>query len=367
MPVVADHDARRARLRERLEVAEVPVDALLVTSLVNVRYLTGFSGSNGALLVPSSASDDPLLATDGRYTTQAGSEAPDLALLVARSCAPALAEQAAGLGLLTVGFEPHDVTVELLDQLRRAAPGVRLVPVAREVEELRAVKDDAELALLTEACEITSAAFDELVDAGAWVGRTEQEVAFDLEQRMRALGAEALAFETIVGAGEHAAVPHHSPGHRPLAVGDLVVLDFGARVAGYHADMTRTVVLGEPADWQSEIHTVVRAAQRAGREALTVGTACEAVDAAARDVITEAGFGEAFGHGTGHGVGLEIHEAPALGPGATGRLSARMPVTVEPGVYLPGRGGVRIEDTLVVTDDGPVALTTTSRELRVLR
>jgi Xaa-Pro aminopeptidase len=367
------HAARRARLRELITATGAPVvDAMLVTSLVDVRYLSGFSGSNAALLVPADDADDPLLATDGRYVTQADSESPDVPLVVARACAVALAEQAAGRGLLRLGVDRSAVTLALADDLRRAAPGVQLVPTVSPVATLRAVKDDDEIAAITEACRISDAALAASLASDRWVGAPERTVAARLEHRMRELGAEGTAFETIVGAGPNSAVPHHRPTSRPLTAGDLVVVDFGARVAGYHADMTRTFVVGPPADWQQEVFDVVRGAQRAGRAALRPGARCVDVDAAARDVVSAAGHAERFGHGLGHGVGLEIHEAPQVGPAATGTMAARMTVTVEPGIYLPERGGVRIEDTLVVgsvtgTAGGTsTALTTTARDLRVL-
>jgi Xaa-Pro aminopeptidase len=183
---------------------------------------------------------------------------------------------------------------------------------------------------------------------------------------MLLLGAEAPSFETIVAAGANAAIPHHRPDATVLRDGDLLKLDFGATVDGYHSDMTRTVVLGHAADWQREIYELVATAQAAGRAALTVGADVVAVDAAARELIAAAGRAEHFTHGLGHGVGLEIHEAPGIGPLGAGKLAAGMAVTVEPGVYLPGHGGVRIEDTLIVTDDAPELLTLTSKELLVL-
>jgi Xaa-Pro aminopeptidase len=240
---------------------------------------------------------------------------------------------------------------------------VRLGPA---VEQLRTVKDDGELALLREACAIGDRALRETLERTA-PGQTEREVARRLEACMVELGAEGVAFETIVATGPNSAIPHHRPTDREILRGDLLKIDFGARYSGYHADCTRTVVVGgTPADWQREIHDVVRRAQRAGRHALRVGADLRAVDAAARDVVVEAGYGDAFPHGLGHGVGLEIHEAPMLGVRATGRLAGRTPVTVEPGVYLPGRGGVRIEDTLVVGEGTPELLTTTSKDLLVL-
>jgi Xaa-Pro aminopeptidase len=350
---------RRDRLRERARTAGL--DAVLVTRLVNVRYLTGFTGSNAALLVPADGPD--VLCTDGRYTIQAGLQAPDVELLIERSSATALA--ARGFGRL--GFESHDVTVDLHAALAERAGG-ELVSIRRAVEELRAVKDDVEVELLRQACAIADRALADLIAAGGLrAGRTEREVGRDLDARMLDHGAEAPSFETIVATGPDSAIPHHRPEDRPLERGDLVKLDFGAEYGGYHSDMTRTFVLGAPAGWQREIYELVAAAQAAGRAALAVGADVRAIDAASRDVIAAAGRAEEFGHGLGHGVGLEIHEAPALSPLGAGTLVDRMAVTVEPGVYLPGRGGVRIEDTLVVREGAePELLTRTSKDLTVL-
>jgi Xaa-Pro aminopeptidase len=353
---------RREKLRAVARAGGL--DAVLVTRLVNVRYLTGFTGSNGVLLVPADGPD--VLCTDGRYTTQAGVQAPDLELLVDRTSAVALTARAVADGHRRLGFESHDVTVDL--HARLAGQAAELVSVGRAVETLRAVKDDEEIALLREACAIADRALADLIDAGGLrPGRTEQEVGRDLDARMLDHGAHAPSFETIVAAGPDSAVPHHRPTDRVLATGDLVKLDFGAEYGGYHSDMTRTLVLGAPADWQREVYDLVRAAQTAGREALAIGAEVAAVDAAARSVIAAAGRADEFAHGLGHGVGLEIHEAPALSPLGVGTLVDRMAVTVEPGVYLPGRGGVRIEDTLVVHDGSePELLTLTTKDLVVL-
>jgi Xaa-Pro aminopeptidase len=343
------------------------VDAVLVTRLVNVRYLTGFTGSNGALLVPADGGRADVLCTDSRYTLQAGEQSPEVELLVERASATALAGRAAADGYSKLGFESHDVTVDLHRDLADRAGG-ELVSVRRAVEDLRAIKDDGEVELLREACAIADRALADLIsDGGLRAGRTEREVGRDLDARMLSHGADAPSFETIVATGPNSAIPHHRPDHRRLERGDLVKLDFGAEYGGYHSDMTRTLVLGPPADWQREVYELVHTAQAAGRAALRIGAELAAIDAAARDVIVAAGRAEEFGHGLGHGVGLEIHEAPALSPLGAGTLADRMAVTVEPGVYLPGRGGVRIEDTLVVREGAePELLTLTSKDLTVL-
>ncbi|SCX50805.1 Xaa-Pro aminopeptidase [Klenkia marina] len=356
-----DHAGRRERLRA--VAAERGLDAVLVTDLLNVRYLTGFTGSNGAFLLRTDGTD--LFGTDGRYTTQAGTQVPDVELVVDRSTVAALAGAAAGVGRL--GYESHVVTVDGLRALEQAAEGVELVSVRRAVEALRAVKDPDEVEALRRACTVADQALAELAAEGALrPGRTELAVGRELDARMLALGAEAPSFETIVAAGANSAIPHHRPDGTELRGGDFLKLDFGATVDGYHSDMTRTVVLGHPAAWQTEVYALVRESQAAGRAALAVGADVTAVDAASRDVIAAAGHAEHFTHGLGHGVGLEIHEAPGISALGAGTLAAGMAVTVEPGVYLPGHGGVRIEDTLIVTDGEPELLTLTSKELLVL-
>jgi Xaa-Pro aminopeptidase len=361
-----DHAGRRARLAGVL--ADADADAALVTGVANVRYLTGLASSNAALLVPRKGGGlaGGLLATDGRYVEQAAACCPDLELVVARDVARALLERAAAAGAGVVAVETHVLTVDTFDDLADATPA-RLVPLGRAVEGLRAAKNPAEVALLRCCAQLADRALAGLLaDGGVRAGRAEREVAADLEARMRALGAEAPAFETIVASGPRGALPHARPSDRPLAPGDLVVLDFGARVDGYHSDCTRTVALAPVSDWQRDLHALVAAAQSAGIAALRPGAEGAGVDAAARAVIDDAGHGEHYPHGLGHGVGLEVHEAPGLGPSAPGRLPSRAVVTVEPGVYLPGRGGVRTEDLLVVHDTGPELLTTSPAELLVL-
>jgi Xaa-Pro aminopeptidase len=357
---------RRDALRRT--AAERGLDAVLVTNLLNVRYLTGFTGSNGVLLVRADGAD--LFGTDGRYTTQAATQVPDVEVLVDRATVAGIAREAVRRGAGRLGYESHDLTVDGLAQLETVlaeAGGAELASVRRAVEIQRAIKDDDEIESLRRACAVADQALAELAAEGALrPGRTELQVGRELDARMLTLGAEAPSFETIVAAGANSAIPHHRPDSTELRDGDLLKLDFGATVDGYHSDMTRTVVLGHAADWQREIYELVAASQAAGRAALAVGADVVAVDAASRRVIADAGHGEHFSHGLGHGVGLEIHEAPGIGPLGAGTLAAGMAVTVEPGVYLPGHGGVRIEDTLIVTDDEPELLTLTSKELLVL-
>jgi Xaa-Pro aminopeptidase len=256
-------------------------------------------------------------------------------------------------GVRRLGFEAQEMTVAR--HVALAQPGdLELLPLGPVVEELRVTKDEEEIALLARACAITGAAFDQAVPR-IRAGMTERELATAIERAMVDAGAEKPAFDTIVASGAHGAIPHHAPGGRRFEPGDMITIDCGARYGGYHADMTRTVVLGPPAAWQQEIYALVATAQQAGIEAAVPGAAAADVDAAARDIIKAAGHGEHFGHGLGHGVGLEIHEAPALGVARPGKLGDRVPITVEPGVYLPGMGGVRIEDTLVVRSGAGLA------------
>jgi Xaa-Pro aminopeptidase len=356
-----NHEHRRAHLLDC--VRQTGGDAVLITRLVNIRYLTGFAGSNAALLL---GDDQAVLATDGRYITQASAEAPDAELLVDRECGPALVRRAGRDGIRRLAFEAHDVTVEAHQELCGLDEAPELLPLGHVVEQLRIVKDEGELALLREACAIGDRALQDILGRVA-PGHTEREIARWMEAAMVDLGAESPGFATIVASGPNSAIPHHRPTDREVRRGDLLKIDFGARYRGYHADCTRTVVVGRaPEEWQTEIYDVVRQAQRAGRHALAVDADVRDVDEAARAVVRDAGYAAEFPHGLGHGVGLEIHEAPMMGYNATGRLADRTPVTVEPGIYLPGRGGVRIEDTLVVRTDAPELLTTTPKDLLVL-
>ncbi|WP_067848710.1 M24 family metallopeptidase [Nocardia lijiangensis] len=364
-----DYAARRGALRSLL--VENEVDALLVTDLVNIRYLTGFTGSNATLLVYSwdmrNAEERTVIGTDGRYRSQVGEQAPDVRAEIARATARRIVELAGEWQLGRVGFESHVVTVDQHRGFVEQKTGLELVATPGLVEQLRMVKDAYEVEQLRKACAAGDAGLATLLERGGLrPGRTERQVARDLEWAMYEHGAEAVSFETIVAAGANSAIPHHRPTDAVLAAGDFVKIDFGAVVGGYHSDMTRTFVLGRPSDWQREVYSLVVESQRAGRKALRPGAQAGEVDAAARSVIEAAGHGKLFVHGLGHGVGLRIHEAPGLMKNGTGTLLSGVAVTVEPGVYFPGRGGVRIEDTLVVREGGPELLTHTSKDLTVV-
>lgn len=341
---------------------------MLITDLLNVRYLTGFTGSNAALLV--SVADSPgdedrtVICTDGRYVTQVAEQVPDLRAEIDRASAVHLLRSGSSGRGGRVGFESHVVTVDAHRVWSELDGAAELVRAPGVVESLRMVKDEFEVGLLRDACRAADDALARLIGGGGIrAGRTEREVARELESSMLDHGADAISFETIVAAGANSAVPHHRPTDAVLADGDFVKLDFGALVGGYHSDMTRTFVIGTPAQWQRDLYELVQRSQTAGREALAPGVNTASVDAASRSVIEDAGYGEYFLHGLGHGVGLEIHEAPGIAKTSTGTLLSGAAVTVEPGVYFSGRGGVRIEDTLVVRDGGSELLTLTSKEL----
>ena len=334
-------------------------DAYLVTNIVNVRYLTGFTGSTAALLV--SADGSAVLATDGRYEVQARQQTPGVDVLVTRRLSGDLVAHASGANRRRIAIERHAITLTGYDaMLDIADESVEFVDGEQRVERLRAVKDEGEIALLTEACRITDEAFAAILGE-LRPGVAEKDIAWRLREHMRARGAD-IAFDSIVAFGPDSARPHHSPGDRPLAVGDLVKMDFGACVGGYHADMTRTVCCGAASEWQRELHSLVVDIQQVARGEIRPGAVPVELDAATRARIEQAGHDVA--HGLGHGVGLEIHESPFLVPESTAaRLVDRVAVTVEPGIYLPGRGGIRIEDTVLVSADGAESLTTAPREL----
>lgn len=334
-----------------------PLAGAVITERHNVRWLSGFSGSNGALVVP--ASGTPVLVTDGRYVDQAEAESPGFEVVKSRDL---LGGVGGRLGAGAWAVETHDLTVDAHKALLAATEQVALEPLGRVIEELRITKDDAEIDALRRACAISVESLTALIDQPL-AGLTERQVAHRLENLMVERGAEGVAFETIVAAGENSAIPHHAPTDRELRRGDLLKIDFGARVDGYHADCTRTFVIGPADDFQREIHGAVRSAQAAGVAALADGAELSAAWKASTEVLEQAGWLEQFTTGLGHGVGLAIHEDPYPSQRATGKLAARTVLTIEPGIYVPGRGGVRIEDTVLVTRELPEILTPWTTEL----
>lgn len=358
----SDHaiTARLARVRERL--AERDIAGVLVTHLPNVRYLTGFSGSSGALLVRH---NQAIFATDGRYREQAIQELDGEAfeLLVASDGLLAALTERVGERLRgeRVGFESPYVSHQDWERMTEKAESVRWMAITGVVEALRAVKDAGELARIEKAADLAAQA---LRDTLALVrpGVREAELAAELDFRMRGLGASGPAFETIVASGPRTALPHAATSDRRLREGDLVLFDFGARWQGYAADLTRTFVLGRPQPRQVDLYGTVLAAQRSAMGVLRDGAAAADVDRAARTVFAEAGLEDHFLHSTGHGLGLEVHEGPRLSRRSEERVEAGMVVTVEPALYFAGWGGIRIEDDVVVTEGEPRPLVGLQRD-----
>ena len=354
-----DFSKRRAKVASRL--AELGVDAFFVNRLPNVRYLTGFSGSNAQAVLTA---DGGAFLTDGRYAEQSRREVPDLERLIyTGEFVPTFGTACAELGVRRVGFESAGVTFKLHSQL--AATGLELVPTDDVVERLRWAKDAEEVDRLNRAQALADEAFQVIIGK-ILEGVTEREAALGLDMTMRELGADGLAFDTIMAFGENAAEPHHEPSDRPLRQGDVIKIDFGCTTLGYHSDMTRTLSFGAPAPQLREIYDVVRSAQQAGVDAVRAGVTGGHVDDVVRGTITEAGYGDRFRHPLGHGVGLEIHEGPSLRHGGSDVLPEGAVVTVEPGVYVEGLGGVRIEDMVEVLRDGCRVIPATTKDLIIL-
>jgi Xaa-Pro aminopeptidase len=341
-------------------VAERELDLLFVSDLVNVRYLTGFAGTNGACLV---GGDELIFFTDFRYTERAEREVgPEWERPEAeRELVPQIVARMHG----RVGFEDAKLSVRQLARLEgEAGEGVELVPAGELVEELRAVKEPEELERITAAAELADGVYAWALERGLG-GRSEREVARATEARIRELGAEP-SFPPIVAAGENGALPHAEPGEREIGSGELVIFDMGALLDGYCSDCTRTFATGEPGDEAREVYELVHEAQAAALDAVRAGADGKEVDAVPREVIDAAGHGEHFGHSTGHGVGLEVHEAPRLATTSEDELREGNVVTVEPGVYLPGHFGVRIEDLVVITENGHRNLSGLAKELQIV-
>jgi Xaa-Pro aminopeptidase len=341
-------------------VAERELDQLFVSDLTNVRYLTGFTGTNGACLV---GREERIFFTDFRYTERAEREVgeewerPE----AERELVPQIAARMRG----KVGFEDAKLSVRQLARLEAAVgEEADLVPAGDLVEKLRAVKEPEEIELIAAAAELTDGVYRWALERGL-AGRTERDVARACEARIRELGAEP-SFPPIVAAGENGALPHAEPGDREIGSGELVVFDMGAELDGYCSDGTRTFATGEPGEEAQEVYDLTLTAQLAALGAIRAGASGKEVDAVAREIIADAGHGDQFGHGLGHGVGLEVHEGPRLGTTSEDELSEGNVVTVEPGIYLPGRFGIRIEDLVVLTADGHRNLSGLPKELQVV-
>lgn len=358
-------DERIRSLRRHLVTHRA--DAIALTAVVNIAYCTGFEGvfDEEPAHVALVSADDSILFTDARYfetIREAAVGSQWQVRLVTNSLVAAVRDYLATLSARTLAVEtsmPHSQFRALSDAF------VGDVVEANDwVEEIRAVKDESELAAVGRAQELTDRAFDHILAEGILrVGVAERDVALELEFFMRREGSEGVAFPPIVASGPNSALPHAIAGQRLLEVGDLVVLDFGARVGGYCADMTRTVVIGSANDRQRTMYETVRAANSAGEAAVRAGATGREIDSAARSVIAEAGFGDYFGHGLGHGVGREVHELPKIGPRVESKVPAGAVVTIEPGIYIPGFGGVRIESLAVVEEAGVRVLTRSTTDL----
>jgi Xaa-Pro aminopeptidase len=350
--------SRGGRLAEL--VSEREFDQLFVSDLVNVRYLTGFTGTNGACLV---SPNELVFFTDFRYTERAKDEvSPEWERPEAeRELVPQIVARMSG----RVGFEDAKLSVRQLARLEAAAgEDVEFIPAGDLVEQLRAVKETDELERIAAAAELTDGVYEWALERGL-AGRTERDVARACEARLHELGAET-SFPPIVAAAANGALPHAEPGDREIGSGELVVFDMGALLDGYCSDCTRTFATGDPGDQAREVYELVLRAQTAALEAVRAGANGKEVDAVAREMISEAGHGDHFGHGTGHGVGLEVHEGPRLATTSEDELGEGNVVTVEPGVYLPGRLGVRIEDLVVVTADGHRNLSGLPKDLQIV-
>lgn len=352
--------SRVRRLQEWM--AQEQLDGFLTCDGINRRYLTRFSSTAGWAAVTAK---DMTFFCDSRYTTAAQAQADGYAVVEVKSFADAITDWAEQGHLSRIGVESSRMTLATYNILKEKLGAERLVAVEDPVAQLRMVKEEEELVALTRAADLADEAWAELLKE-QWLGRSEKELAWLLEQRLREKGAERLSFETIVASGSNGACPHAEPGDRLIQKGDLVTVDFGCVVDGYCSDMTRTVAVGTPSDEAVYWYESVLRAQESAVAAVCSGASAQAIDALSRQILKEAELDRYFGHSLGHGVGLEIHELPNLSPKSDIVLKEGMVVTVEPGVYLPQKGGVRIEDTVVVTAEGCRRLTRSSKVLTIL-
>ncbi|MBE6022419.1 MAG: aminopeptidase P family protein [Cellulosilyticum sp.] len=344
------------------------IEGFVVGSAPNRMYLSGFTGSSAMLLI--SLNQEPIIVTDFRYMEQVSKQCPDFKSIdqKQKGTLGAILEQAEQMGLKKVAFEAEHVSFSTYENMQRAE-AIKWIPTKGVIEGFRQIKEESELEKLAQAEHIGDLAFKAIVPfiEKHWKdGLTENEVALEIERVMRQNGASGTSFSTIVASGAKSSLPHAVPGNEPLKKGDFVVMDFGCVYEGYCSDMTRTVVIGEASEKHKEIYETVLSAQKAALEGIRAGLKGKEVDAMARDYITKAGYGEYFGHGLGHSVGIEIHENPRFSMMEEQVIESGMVITVEPGIYLPGFGGVRIEDMVVVTKDGIKNLTHSPKELIII-
>ncbi|MBT3299571.1 MAG: aminopeptidase P family protein [Candidatus Marinimicrobia bacterium] len=339
------------------------LDGIYITNLTNVRYISGFTGSSGSCLITM---DKEYFFTDGRYLTQSKNEVKGFRCVIGNdSHLKMMAKENLMSDGISIGFESDFVSVNLFESIKNSFPKVKWEKTSRIIETLAAVKDETELDALRTAVEITDQVYTEVLPM-IKVGVTEKEIANELSFRYRAYG-DGEAYSPIVATGPNSALPHAVSGDRPFAKGDFIVIDAAAKYAGYHADMTRTPVVGEATDRHREIYEIVREAQQKGLNGVKAGLACKEADALTRTHIEAAGYGEYYIHSTGHGLGLEIHTMPRLSAMSTDTLQENYVVTIEPGIYIPEFGGVRIEDDVIIQKDGCEVLNQTTKELVILK
>lgn len=351
------HEARLLAAMKALE--PLNADALLVLGLANIYYLTGFSGSDGALLLTDQARN---LLCDSRYTLQAASEAALCEISEYTVKLEGIAASIAARGARRVAFDAEQISVSFFNRLTTALPEVAFIPLAEQLDQIRSVKSQQEIGEIAVTAELASAAFEALLPM-VKSGVSERALALKLEMQMKSGGADEKAFDFIVASGPRGALPHGRPTEKLLMAGEMVTIDFGARLHGYHSDETVTIAVGKPESRLLEAYEVVKKAHDLAVNAVKPGIECRALDAIARGYIEKCGFGGFFGHGLGHGVGLEIHEKPVISSRSSQVVAEGMVFTIEPGIYIPGLGGVRIEDLVEVTGDGCRLLSKVSKEL----
>jgi len=363
IPASAPGGMKEKRDRLELDFDSHGIDGFLVTNITNVRYISGFTGTSGCVLL--AAKDKGFFLTDGRYKLQARSEVKDLGIKVYRRALDGIAELVRGFGLKRLGFEARALDYDAYRRLKKVLPGVALKPLVNLVEEKRAVKSPSELKGIRKAIEVAEKGFRS-VERGRLSGRAEGEIAWLMEASCRKAGAQDMAFATIVASGKRSALPHGVASAKKIKKGEFVIVDMGVSVDGYKSDKTRTYVIGRAGAMQRKIYNIVKDANDMAIESIRDGLEARSIDAVARAFIRKAGYGRYFTHGLGHGVGLDVHESPSLNPKSTDVLKEGMVVTIEPGIYVPDFGGVRIEDMVLVKKGGCEILTGGSKELRIL-